>query len=73
MYTPDIYKQDNDKVMQLNKKSVAIKLYKIRNTNYALDKQTNKVYDYDAYSKGELLQVGNLVNENGKNKIVLNT
>ena len=59
--------------MQLNKKSVAIKLYKIRNTNYALDKQTNKVYDYDAYSKGELLQVGNLVNENGKNKIVLNT
>tara|TARA_Y100001970_G_C14224069_1_gene854479 strand:- start:677 stop:2935 length:2259 start_codon:yes stop_codon:yes gene_type:complete len=73
MYTPDIYKQDNDKVMQLNKKSVAIKLYKIRNTNYALNKETNKVYDYDAYSKGELLEVGNLVNENGKNKIVLNT
>ena len=72
MYTPDINKQDNDKVMQLNKKKVAIKLYKIRNTNYALDKDTNKVYDYDAYTKSELIHIGILVNENGKNKVVLN-
>jgi len=72
MYTPDINKQDNDKVMQLNKKKVAIKLYKIRNTNYALDKDTNKVYDYDAYTKNELIHIGILVNENGKNKVVLN-
>ncbi len=72
MYTPDINKQDNDKVMQLNKKKVAIKLYKIRNTNYVLDKDTNKVYDYDAYTKSELIHIGILVNENGKNKVVLN-
>ena len=72
MYVPDINKQDNDTVMKLNKKSVAIKLYKIRNTNYALDKDTNKVYDYDAYTKGELIHIGNLVSENGKNKVVLN-
>ena len=72
MYVPDINKQDNDTVMKLNKKSVAIKLYKIRNTNYALDKDTNKVYDYDAYTKGELIYIGKLVSENGKNKVVLN-
>ena len=72
MYVPDIKKQDIDKVMQLNKKKVAIKLYKIRNTNYGLDKETNKIYDHDAYSKGELIYLGNLVTEKGKNKVVLN-
>lgn len=72
MYVPNIEKQDADKVMKLNKKSVAIKLYKIRNTNYALDKETNKVYDHDAYTKGELIHIGNLVTEKGKNKVVLN-
>ncbi len=72
MYVPDIKAQDTDKVMQLNKKKVAIQLYKIRNTNYGLDKENNKVYDYDAYSKGELIHIGNLVTEKGKNKIVLN-
>lgn len=72
MYVPDIKAQDTDKVMQLNKKKVAIKLYKIRNTNYGLDKENNKVYDYDAYSKGELIHIGNLVTEKGKNKVVLN-
>ena len=71
MYVPDIKAQDTDKVMQLNKKKVAIKLYKIRNTNYGLDKENYKVYDYDAYSKGELIHIGNLVTEKGKNKVVL--
>ena len=72
MYQPDINNQDTDKVMKLNKKTVSIKLYKIRNTNYALDKETDKVYDYDAYTKGELLYIGNLVTENDKKKVVLN-
>ena len=72
MYQPDINNQDSDKVMKLNKKTVSIKLYKIRNTNYAMDKETDKVYDYDAYTKGELLYIGNLVSENGKKKVVLN-
>jgi len=72
MYVPDILKQDTDKVMKLNKKKIAIKLYKIRNTNYGLDKETNKVYDHDAYTKGELIHIGNLVTEKGKNKVVLN-
>ena len=72
MYVPDITTQDTDKVMQLNKKKVAIKLYKIRNTNYGLDKENNKVYDYDAYTKGELIHIGKLISEKGKNKVVLN-
>ena len=72
MYQPDINNQDTDKVMKLNKKTVSIKLYKIRNTNYALDKETDKVYDYDAYTKGELLYIGNLVTEDNKKKVVLN-
>tara|TARA_B110000967_G_C18900813_1_gene574851 strand:+ start:123 stop:3485 length:3363 start_codon:yes stop_codon:yes gene_type:complete len=72
MYVPDIKAQDTDKVMQLNKKKVAIKLYKIRNTNYGLDKENNKVYDYDAYMKGELIHIGKLEIEKGKNKVVLN-
>ncbi len=72
MYVPDINNQDKDKVMELNKKKVAIKLYKIRNTNYGLDKETNYVYDHDAYTKGELIHIGNLVTEKGKNKVVLN-
>ena len=71
MYVPDIKAQDTDKVMQLNKKKVAIKLYKIRNTNYGLDKENNKVYDYDAYMKGELIHIGKLEIEKGKNKVVL--
>jgi hypothetical protein len=71
MYVPNINNQDIDKVMQLNKKKVAIKLYKIRNTNYGLDKETNKIYDHDAYTKGELIYIGNLVTEKGKNKVVL--
>jgi hypothetical protein len=72
MYQPNINNQDTDKLMKLNKKTVSIKLYKIRNTNYAMDKETDKVYDYDAYSKGELLYIGNLVTENGKKKVVIN-
>ena len=72
MYVPNIKKQDTDKVMQLNKKKLAIKLYKIRNSNYGLDKENNKVYDYDAYMKGELIHIGKLVNEKGKNVVVVN-
>lgn len=72
IYVPDIKNQENDSIMKLNKKTVSIKLHKIKNTNYALDKQDNKVYDYDAYIKGELLHIGNLEIIDGKNKIVFN-
>ena len=72
IYVPDITKQEDDKLMNLNKKKVAIKLYKIRNTNYAYNKEDNKIYDYDAYKKGDLVYLGKLEKQpNGTNKILL--
>jgi hypothetical protein len=72
MYVPDIKKQENDKVMKLNKKTVKIELYKMKDLNYAIDKKTNKVYDYDAYQKNELIYLGDFVEVNGIKKIVFN-
>ena len=63
MYTPNIKEQLTDKAMQLNKKTVGVKLHKLRNTNYAINKETNEVYDYDAYKKGQLLYIGKLKKE----------
>ena len=66
------YPQENDKTMALNKKKNLIKIYKIPKTNYGLDKETNKVYDYDAYKKNELIEIGILTkDESGKQKIIL--
>ena len=49
------------------------KVFKIRNQNLALDKDTNDVYDYDAYKKGELLFLGKFIqNEDGKYELVQN-
>jgi hypothetical protein len=71
IYTPNIAKQETDKLMQLNKKTIGIKLYKIKSTNYAINKEDNKIYDYDAYKKGDLVLIGKLETDtNGKNKIV---
>ena len=71
MYTPDINKQEIDADMNLNKKKILIKLYKIAKTNYGLNKEDNKVYDYDAYKKGDLVLIGKLIkDEKGKNKII---
>ena len=71
MYVPNIQKQDNDKVMQLNKKEVAIKLYKIKDTKYGVDKETNKIYNYEDFKANRnIIPLGSLVMENGKNKIV---
>ena len=72
VYVPDIQNQENDKIMKLNKKTVAVKLNKIKNTNYAVNKEDNKVYDYDAYVKGELIEIGTLQVVDGKNKIIFN-
>ena len=65
-YVPDIKKQDNDKLMQLNKKTVGIKLQKIRGKNHGFDKNTNLVYDWDASRKGNLILIGKYRIENDK-------
>ena len=72
MYQPDINNQVTDEDMKLNKKTVLIKLIRIINTNFALDEETDNVYDHDAYTKGELSYIGKLVSEDGKKKVVLN-
>ena len=73
MYIPNINLEEKDKALKINQKEVALKLYKIRNENLALDKETNNVYDYDAYKKGELLYLGKFIqNENGKYELVQN-
>ena len=73
MYIPNINYEEKDKDLKINQKEVALKLFKIRNENLALDKETNDVYDYDAYKKGELIYLGKFVENNeGKFELVLN-
>ena len=73
MYIPNINYEEKDKDLKINQKEVALKLFKIRNQNLALDKDTNDVYDYDAYKKGELLFLGKFIqNKDGKYELVQN-
>ena len=67
MFIPNINTEQKDKDLKINQKQVTLKLFKIRNENLALDRETNDVYDYDAYKKGELLYLGKFVkNDEGK-------
>tara|TARA_Y100000389_G_scaffold201934_2_gene245886 strand:- start:174 stop:2705 length:2532 start_codon:yes stop_codon:yes gene_type:complete len=71
-YVPNINKQPKDQEIKLNKKTVALKLYKLVGTNYGVDKLTNEVYDYDAFKKGEIQVIGHLKkNDKGKNVVAL--
>ncbi len=65
-YVPNIKKQDNDKLMELNKKTVGIQLQKIKGKNLGIDKKTKLVYDWDASQKGDLILVGKYRIEDGK-------
>jgi len=67
MYTSNINSEQKDSNLKMNQKKVTLKLYKIRNENLALNKETNDVYDYDAYKKGELVYLGKFIkNQDGK-------
>ncbi len=57
MYTANIDNQDDDKAMELNKKTEGVKLveYEFKGKKYALDPIKNELYNYDNYLKGELL------------------
>ena len=71
MYVPNINLQEKDKDVKINQKQVALKLYKIKGENLAIDRETSEVYDYDAYKKGELLYLGKFVkNEEGKFELI---
>ena len=72
MFIPNINTEQKDKDLKINQKQVTLKLFKIRNENLALDRETNDVYDYDAYKKGELLYLGKFVkNDEGKFELQL--
>tara|TARA_Y100000992_G_scaffold128613_1_gene84656 strand:+ start:28634 stop:31933 length:3300 start_codon:yes stop_codon:yes gene_type:complete len=71
MYRPDINSEQKDSNLKMNQKQVTLKLYKIRNENLALNKETNDVYDYDAYKKGDLVYLGKFVkNKDGKYELI---
>ena len=72
MFIPNINAEQKDKDLKINQKQVTLKLFKIRNENLALDKETNDVYDYDEYKKGQLLYLGKFVkNDEGKFELQL--
>ena len=80
-YAPSIENEESDASMAQNTKEVELKLTKITLTiggvkgDYALDKKTNTVYDYNSYLAardmgGEPLMVGKIVVKEGKQSFV---
>jgi hypothetical protein len=61
-YKPDINTEEDDKSSKLNKKTVKIALQQINisGKEYAYDKTTNLIYDYDQYKMENLVRLGKL-------------
>ena len=61
-YKPDINTDEDDKSSKLNKKTVKIALQQINisGKEYAFDKTTNIIYDYDQYKMENLVKLGKL-------------
>ena len=74
MYPSNILKQETDKALQLNKKTVGVKMVipkYFKGTNYILEKGTEKVYDYDAYKLGQITYIGTVkLKEDGQFEII---
>jgi hypothetical protein len=80
-YAPSIDTEESDASMAQNTKEVELKLVKITLTvggvksDYAFDKKTNTVYDYNSYLAvkdmgGEPLMVGKVVEKDGSKSFV---
>jgi hypothetical protein len=80
-YAPSIENEESDASMAQNTKEVELKLIKITLTiggvkgDYAYDKKTDTVYDYNSYLAaremgGEPLMVGKIVEKEGKKSFV---
>ena len=80
-YAPSIDTEESDASMSQNTKEVELKLVKITLTvsgvksDYAFDKKTNTVYDYNSYLAvkdmgGEPLMVGKIVEKDGSKSFV---
>jgi hypothetical protein len=80
-YAPSIENEDSDASMAQNTKEVELKLVKISLTiggvkgDYAFDKKTDTVYDYNSYLAaremgGEPLMIGKILEKEGKKSFV---
>lgn len=68
LYGPNINDNEKDSALAKNRKEAtfsAVKL-KIKGIEYAYDKSTGKVYDYDSYIAKNPIQVGTLIIKDGK-------
>jgi hypothetical protein len=71
-YDPSFENEQSDAIADRNKKGVTwkAKLLELGGTQYALNPQTNEVYDLDSYRNQQPLKVGNLVQlANGEVKL----
>jgi len=77
-YVPSITNEENDKVSKINQKTKTIKAFSanINGVRYALNKETNELYDYESYvnsvkdSNINPRKVGNIVKtKEGKTKV----
>ena len=62
-YNPDMEDEPSDAIAEKNQREVRWKAQEIKigDTMYALNRETNEVYDLDSYTQGQPLKVGNLV------------
>lgn len=62
-YNPDMEDEPSDAIAEKNQREVKWKAQEIKigDTMYALNRETNEVYDLDSYTQGQPLKVGNLV------------
>ena len=68
LYSPNINDNEKDSALAKNRKEAIFSASKltIKGVNYAYDKKTGKVYDYDSYIAKNPIQVGTLNIKDGK-------
>jgi hypothetical protein len=69
-YKPSYLNEDVDKIDDINKTTITFKAkaIKIKDTTYALNTNTNEVYDYDSYKSGSLILIGKIITKDGKKR-----
>jgi hypothetical protein len=74
-YKPEYEKDKDDETQDLNEttgKLTGLKRFPYKGKSYALDKETKKLYDYDAYKKNQAIEVGYIEVDSKKNiKVIL--
>ena len=74
LYKPNINDNSIDNIENKNirQKTITLNSLKIKNKEFAYNKDNGNVYDFDSYKINNLIQVGNLEFENGKPKFIKN-